>query len=211
MLRSLVLLLSGMRLLPHILVLLTAPTRSAMLEDVRRWTRILRNRTPPNVAGSVLAFVDVMTFFPEFRNLFYYRARKMHPLLPHVLACGCRPMATLRLGADEIGPGLFIQHGFSTIIAARRIGRDCWINQQVTIGYRDRSGCPALGDRVQVGAGAKILGAVTVGDGAKIGANAVVVHDVPAHCTAVGVPARILRRRTGAVDPGSGAQNTQSE
>ena len=78
------------------------------------------------------------------------------------------------------------------IVAARRVGANCWINQQVTIGF-DRPGeRPVLGDRVSVFAGAKVLGNVTVGDGARIGANAVVLEDVPPGHTAIGVPARLL-------------------
>ena len=65
-------------------------------------------------------------------------------------------------------------------------------NQQVTIGFDSPEDRPVLGDRVSVHAGAKVLGAVTVGDGARIGANAVVIKDVPPGATAVGVPARIL-------------------
>lgn len=76
----------------------------------------------------------------------------------------------------------------------RGFGRDCWINQQVTIGYHNRTDAPVLGDNVRVHAGAKVIGAVRVGDHAIIGANAVVVKDVPADATVVGAPARIVRR-----------------
>ena len=62
----------------------------------------------------------------------------------------------------------------------------------MTIGFDRPDARPVLGDNVSVHAGAKVLGAVAIGDGARIGANAVVLHDVPAGCTAVGVPARIL-------------------
>ena len=62
----------------------------------------------------------------------------------------------------------------------------------MTIGFDRPNSRPVLGDRVSVHAGAKVLGAVTIGDGARIGANAVVLTDVPAGCTAVGVPARVI-------------------
>jgi serine O-acetyltransferase len=77
------------------------------------------------------------------------------------------------------------------------IGDDCIIRQGVTLGNRtmDRPfDAPKLGKQVNVGAGAKILGAVTIGDGANIGANAVVLEDVPAKALAVGVPAKIILR-----------------
>jgi serine O-acetyltransferase len=103
-------------------------------------------------------------------------------------------MSTLFICTNTIGKGLFIQHGFATIIAAESIGENCWINQQVTIGYANKNETPILGDNVTVCAGAKIIGKVTIGSNAVIGANAVVVKDVPANCTVVGVPAYIIKK-----------------
>jgi serine O-acetyltransferase len=77
------------------------------------------------------------------------------------------------------------------------IGDDCVIRQGVTLGNKSvatRFDAPRLGNRVDVGAGAKVLGAVSVGDDAMVGANAVVLCDVPSGATAVGVPARIVKR-----------------
>jgi serine O-acetyltransferase len=102
--------------------------------------------------------------------------------------------------ALDIGPGLVIPHTQGTIIGAGHIGRDVTIYQQVTLGAKfadfqfDLSKRPHIGDRVVITAGAKVLGPVRVGDGALIGANAVVVRDVPPNTLAVGVPARILER-----------------
>jgi serine O-acetyltransferase len=76
------------------------------------------------------------------------------------------------------------------------IGDDCILRHGVTIGNRtlDRPhDAPRIGDGVNIGAGAKILGGVVVGDGAQIGANSVVVNDVPPHSTATGIPARVTR------------------
>lgn len=74
------------------------------------------------------------------------------------------------------------------------IGDNCMIMQQVTIGMIGSGEYPTIGDNVYIGAGAKILGKVHVGNGARIGAQAVVLTDVPANCTAVGIPARIVSR-----------------
>lgn len=71
------------------------------------------------------------------------------------------------------------------------IGPNCLIFQQVTIGTRGPGGAPTIAGHVDIGAGAKILGPVTIGEHAVIGANAVVLTDVPAHCMAVGIPAKI--------------------
>lgn len=100
--------------------------------------------------------------------------------------------------ATTVGRRLNIEHFGSIIIhGAAVIGDDVIIRQGVTIGNRSESEpgvAPVIGNRVVIGAGAKILGRVHVGDGAVVGANAVVLKDVPAGAFAVGVPARIIER-----------------
>lgn len=94
-----------------------------------------------------------------------------------------------------LGRGLMLPHPNGVVIHGEaRIGDDCMIMQQVTVGMIDEGEVPVIGNRVYIGAGAKIIGKLKVGDGARIGANAVVVDDVPANATAVGIPARIIRR-----------------
>ena len=94
----------------------------------------------------------------------------------------------------KIGGGLRIDHFGAVVVGPGVvIGKRCTLRQGVTIGNRKAlDDMPVLGDDVNVGAGAKILGAVHIGDNARIGANAVVLSDVPDGCTAVGVPAKIL-------------------
>ena len=93
----------------------------------------------------------------------------------------------------RIGGGLLIPHPNGIVIHPDAvIGPNCLIFQQVTIGAGPGVTLPVIGGHVDIGAGAKILGAVTIGDHVKIGANAVVITDVPAGKTAVGVPARIV-------------------
>ena len=104
--------------------------------------------------------------------------------------CGC----VIGRGA-EFGPGFVLIHSNGVVInGGVRGGAGVLLEHQVTIGA-ERRRSPVIGDRVFVGAGAKILGAVTVGSGARVGANAVVVHDVPADTTVVGIPARPVPRR----------------
>ncbi|WP_280152737.1 serine acetyltransferase [Piscinibacter sp. XHJ-5] len=99
-------------------------------------------------------------------------------------------------GADipvdcRIEGGLLLPHPNGVVIHPEaRIGPNCLIFQQVTIGVAN-GGVPSIEGHVDIGAGAKVLGAVTVHEHARIGANAVVVHDVPAGATAVGIPARV--------------------
>jgi len=103
-------------------------------------------------------------------------------------------------GADiplncEIGGGLLLPHPNGIVIHSNTIiGPNCLFIQQVTVGTNNREGPPVIGGHVDIGAGAKILGAITVGNHALIGANAVVLTDVPANHIAVGVPAQIRPR-----------------
>jgi len=98
----------------------------------------------------------------------------------------------------KIGKRVFIDHGLGTVIGeTSEIGDDCTIYQGVTLGgtslYKGAKRHPTLGRGVVVSAGAKILGGFTIGDYARVGSNAVVLKEVPANATAVGIPARIIR------------------
>lgn len=97
-----------------------------------------------------------------------------------------------------IGPGLFLPHTQGTVIGALRIGSNATIFQGVTLGasnldfeYTEKTR-PQLGDNVMIGAGAKVLGGLTLGDNVRVGANSVVLNDIPSGCLAVGAPARIV-------------------
>jgi serine O-acetyltransferase len=95
----------------------------------------------------------------------------------------------------EFGPRFVLIHATGVVInGTTRGGADVYLEHQVTIGAERRES-PVIGNNVFIGAGAKVIGAVNIGDGAKVGANAVVVQDVPPYCTVVGIPARIVRRR----------------
>ncbi len=99
------------------------------------------------------------------------------------------------------GPGFVLIHSQGVVInGAVRGGRMVYVEHQVTVGA-ERGQSPVLGDRVFLGAGAKVLGAVTLGSDVRVGANAVVVSDVPSNATVGGVPARILRMRDGEAPP----------
>ncbi|MBU3614344.1 serine O-acetyltransferase [Polynucleobacter sp. Latsch14-2] len=97
----------------------------------------------------------------------------------------------------KIGRRVFLDHGLGIVIGeTTEIGDDCTIYQGVTLGgtslYKDIKRHPTIGKDVVVSAGAKVLGGFTVGDGARIGSNAVVLKEIPAGATAVGIPARVL-------------------
>lgn len=94
----------------------------------------------------------------------------------------------------RFGEELRLPHPTGIVIHENvKIGTNCMIMQQVTIGQLSGEGVPIIGSNVYIGAGAKVLGPIRIGDGARIGANAVVLIDLPSESTAVGVPAKIIR------------------
>ena len=125
--------------------------------------------------------------------------RQEWPLLPYLCEALARAFWHVAIGRKvTFGPRLLIPHGHVIIDGKVSIGADVVINPWVTIGLSgsrrwgfDARG-PIIGDKVYIGTGAKVLGPITVGDGARIGANAVVMDDVPAGATVVGAPARVV-------------------
>ncbi len=97
-----------------------------------------------------------------------------------------------------IGRRLRIEHSFDIVVSGDAVlGDDVVLRNGVTIGLRHegKRGAPVIGNRVDIGAGAKLLGPIHIGDDVSIGANAVVIRDVPSHSIAVGVPARVVAKR----------------
>lgn len=130
--------------------------------------------------------------YKEFRNLFIYRNRypNAHRLFCYWIKFWYPPEKTLYIECPDIGGGFYIQHGFATYISAKKIGKNCSVNQQVTIGYNSGLDCPTLGNNVMVTCGAKVLGGIVIGDNTRIGANAVVIRDYKrGYGILVGVPA----------------------
>ena len=164
---------------------------SAMEEDFRRNIRQFLHKDQLNF----FTFCELLTFYVMVRNIFYARVAYRHHFYAKFLALFARPLPLLDISSTaEIGGGLIVQHGYGTIIAPRKIGKNCWVNQGVTIGYTNDDDCPTLGDNVTVYAGAKILGDVHVGNNVVVAANAVVVKDVEDNCIVGGVPAKVIKR-----------------
>lgn len=182
--------------LPALLAFQLTNRKELIVADVRRWAE-LEGRTY-RMPGTLL---DLIVARSEFRTLMYHRLEHGNAVgrvvgrLAFVLL---RRRVALYLSGHEIGPGLYIQHGFATGVDAEYIGANVWINQQVTIGHGVGKDGVARVPRIEDGAtiyvGAKVLGGVRVGRNAVVGANAVVLKDVPDNALAVGVPARIIER-----------------
>lgn len=139
----------------------------------------------------------------ELQVVLIYRfqawARDHHiPLVPNLCRRLTMALASVSIGDSvKIGPGLLLNHGQVIIDGTTIIGALCNVAPFVTIGLNtggpDASLMgPGIGRNVFIGTGAKILGPVSIGHNARIGANAVVISDVPENCTAVGIPARII-------------------
>lgn len=141
-------------------------------------------------------FIRTFLFKPEFRSVVYYRIGHASLLVSWLF----RPQQCLFLNCSSIGGGLVIQHGFATIVSAKRIGQNFHLHQQVTIGWNG-DGNPVIGDDVSVNSGAIVIGNIHIGDDVEIGAGAVVTSDVPSHSMVVGVPARIIKVRPSKDEP----------
>lgn len=155
-------------------------------QDMLVWLRINHRKDDFNYSSFVWLILKCVTF----RNILYYRIGKISVPFRYFF----RPLNSLYIDTKKIGGGLYIQHGFATIIAAKLIGENCWINQQVTIGFSNLHDAPVIGNNVTINAGAKVIGGITIGNNSKIGAGTVVVKNVPANCTVVGSEAYIVRR-----------------
>jgi serine O-acetyltransferase len=113
----------------------------------------------------------------------------------------CRSFGSEIAIASSVGRGLYVPHPYGIVVGECRIGDDVTILQNVTIGKRSRTagGIPVIQDKVYLAAGAVIVGELTIGQGANIGANAVVLGDIPAGVTAVGAPAKPMGRSSLAI------------
>lgn len=184
--------------IPHIVLFRRSHNRAVIERDMLRWFQVYKPRLKKHSVIETLVWL--ITEHPEFRNLFYLRVGRFNRSLGKLVLFVARWIypAIEPFGFSEpadIGPGFFARAGLGIIVGARRIGENCWINPGVTLGYKDASGdMPIIGNNVYIGAGARVLGPVTVGDNAVIGANAVVTKDVPPNCTVGGVPAKIIKR-----------------
>ena len=168
-------------------------------EETKEDVRIIRERDP-----AAKSDVEVLLSYSGLHAITAHRVshalyKKEHYLSARLISQAAKFLTGIEIhpGAT-IGRGLFIDHGTGVVIGeTTEIGDNCTLYQGVTLGGTGKETGkrhPTLKDNVMVGAGAKILGAFTIGENSKIAANAVVLCEVPDNCTAVGIPAKVVRR-----------------
>jgi serine O-acetyltransferase len=168
--------------------------------EVRRDIAAARTRDP---AARGVSSLEILLAWPGVHALLAHRvAHALHevgvPVLPRLIAAVSRAITGIEIHpAAQIGRGFFIDHGMGVVIGeTAELGDDVTLYQGVTLGgtgFATGKRHPTVQDNVTIGSGAKLLGPITVGHGSKIGANSVVIHDVPANSTVVGNPGHPVR------------------
>ncbi|MCX7903748.1 MAG: serine O-acetyltransferase [Caloramator sp.] len=150
------------------------------------------------------SLLEVILLYPGLHALIYHRIAHWFYLRKHfVIARWISQFARHRTGIEihpgaKIGKGLFIDHGMGVVIGeTAEIGNNVTIFHGVTLGgtgkEKNVKRHPTVGDNVVIGAGAKVLGPIRIGNNAKIGANSVVLRDVPPYATVVGIPGKVVK------------------
>lgn len=177
-----------------------------MLEAIRRDIRAARERDPavPTTLQVIFAYPGVHAIWGHRIN--HWLWQRGARLIARITAEITRILTGVEIHPGAVlGPGLFIDHATGVVIGeTAEVGEDVTLYHGVTLGGSGRDTGkrhPTIGDRVTIGAGAKILGAIKIGDDSRIGANAVVVKEVPSSSVVVGVPGQVISRsRPGSPD-----------
>ncbi len=168
--------------------------------EIRRDVRAAQERDP---AARGVGAIEVLAIWPGVHAVLAHRvAHALHhagvPLLPRIIAGFSRAVTGIEIHpAAQIGESFFVDHGMGVVIGETAvIGDDVTLYQGVTLGgtgFATGKRHPTVQDNVTIGSGAKLLGPITIGHGSKIGANTVVIHDVPPNSTVVGNPGHPVR------------------
>lgn len=179
-----------------------------MLDHIRADLAIIRERDP-----AARGWLEIVCCYPGFQAISLHRIshRLWSCHLPLKLAARCLSQVGRALTGIEIHPGarigqsVFIDHGMGVVIGETAvIGNRCLLYQGVTLGGTGKEHGkrhPTLAENVVVGAGAKVLGAITIGENTRIGAGSVVVRDVESDCTVVGIPGRVIHQSGVRINP----------
>lgn len=177
-----------------------------MFRYIRRDIRLIKERDPAaRSTFEILLTYPSLTAVRSYRIAHWFYKKKMFTVARMISQRARRKTGIEIHPGAEIGKGLFIDHGMGVVIGETAvIGDNCLLYQGVTLGGTGKDKGkrhPTLGHNVLVGAGAKVLGPFRVGNNVKIAANAVVLNEIPDNCTAVGVPARVVKRNGRKVCP----------
>ncbi|MBQ8207942.1 MAG: serine O-acetyltransferase [Clostridia bacterium] len=174
-------------------------------ETVREEVKTFRDRDPAAKSDT-----EVLLLYSGLHAILAYRVSHKLYLTEHYFSARAVSQFAKFITGIEIHPGakigkrLFIDHGAAVVIGeTTEIGDDCTIYQGVTLGGTGKDvgkRHPTLGNSVMVGAGAKVLGPMRIGDNTKVAAGAVVLTEIPDNCTAVGIPAKVVKREGIKVD-----------
>ena len=175
-------------------------TFARVAKELRRDVRAARDRDP---AARGVGQIEILATWPGIHALLAHRVAHVLesagvPLLPRSLSMLARAITGIEIHPTaRIGDGLFIDHGAGVVIGeTAEIGDNVTLYQGVTLGgtgFATGKRHPTVQDNVTIGSGAKLLGPITIGHGAKIGANSVVITDVPPNATVVGNPGHPVR------------------
>jgi len=175
-------------------------TLARVAKELHGDVQAVRERDP---AARGVTSAEILALWPGVHALLSHRvAHALHevgvPVVPRAMSMAARAVTGIELHpAAKIGPGFFVDHGTGVVVGeTAEIGRDVTLYQGVTLGgtgFATGKRHPTVQDNVTVGSGAKLLGPITIGHGAKIGANTVVIHDVPPMSTVVGNPGHPVR------------------
>lgn len=177
----------------HLYYYKNADNKDLIDKDIERWCNELNIKTH----NTTYRLVFLLMFAPQFRNIFYFRIKPRFNFVKRI----CKQDSSISIADDHNdidGGGIFFEHAFSTIIAAKRIGHGCIFRQLTTIGVKSakrHDEKPSIGNNVDFGANVTCIGNITIGDNAIIAAGAVVVKDVPANAIVAGNPAKIIKYR----------------
>ena len=161
-------------------------------EDLDRFFYVHHGVKADNKIGALI--IELLTCI-EFRNLFYYRCGRIGRKLARISLFFLPTQKLLFFGVDraKFMGGVFIQHGYCTVITADSIGKNFWVNQNVTIAYSS-NGRPTIGDNVHIASDANVVGNIHIGNNVTIGAGTTVVKDVPDNTLVVSQAARYINK-----------------
>lgn len=186
--RSVIFTLYKILFIPHLLLYRLSNNRDLIDKDIERW-KLAKKKS----GGNQSLLLHFLTYSKDFRTIFYFRTNSN--MFSHILNIFFPKERRFIIDiSTELGGGILTGHPYCTILNANSIGDNFYVNHLVTVGEIDGKR-PTIGNNVSIYTGAIVIGEISIGDGAIIGAGAVVVKDVPPNSVAVGNPARIIPQK----------------